>query len=124
MKKKGQNPRQPLKLQNFLMLLVSGTVNALGVTMFLTPVGLYDSGISGTSMLLDQLTPTWRKKSSSLRNRKNPPQTAKHKNSAPRTQLIRDAVFMVGEVDIYRLVSLVSKVIIPMITPVTMKIPK
>ena len=59
MKKKGQKTRQPLKLQNFLMLLVSGTVNALGVTMFLTPVGLYDSGISGTSMLLDQLTPTW-----------------------------------------------------------------
>lgn len=57
MKKKGQKPRQPLKLQNFLMLLVSGTVNALGVTMFLTPVGLYDSGISGTSMLLAQITP-------------------------------------------------------------------
>ena len=124
MKKKGQKPRQPLKLQNFLMLLVSGTVNALGVTMFLTPVGLYDSGISGTSMLLDQLTPTWRKKSSSLRNRKNPPRTAKHKNSAPRMQSIRGAFFMVGEADIYRLVSLVSKVTTPMITPVTMKIPK
>ena len=97
MKKKGQKPRQPLKLQNFLMLLVSGTVNALGVTMFLTPVGLYDSGISGTSMLLDQLTPTWRKKSSSLRNRKNPPQTAKHKNSAPRMQSIRGAVLWLGK---------------------------
>ena len=59
MKKKAKKILQPLKLQNFLMLLVSGTVNALGVTMFLTPVGLYDSGISGTSMLLDQLTPTW-----------------------------------------------------------------
>lgn len=34
-------------------------VNAVGVTMFLTPVGLYDSGISGTSMLLDQITPAW-----------------------------------------------------------------
>ena len=42
--------RQPLKLKNLLMLLISGTVNAFGVTMFLTPVGLYDSGISGTSM--------------------------------------------------------------------------
>jgi len=49
----------PLKLKNFLMLLVAGTVNAFGVTMFLTPVGLYDSGISGTSMLLDQITPAW-----------------------------------------------------------------
>ena len=50
---------QPLKLRNFLMLLAAGTVNAFGVTMFLNPVGLYDSGISGTSMLLDQLTPQW-----------------------------------------------------------------
>jgi uncharacterized membrane-anchored protein YitT (DUF2179 family) len=31
----------------------------VGVTLFLTPVGLYDSGISGTSMLLDQITPPW-----------------------------------------------------------------
>ena len=59
MKKSTQKIRQPLRLQNFLLLMVSGTVNAFGVTMFLTPVGLYDSGISGTSMLLDQLTPTW-----------------------------------------------------------------
>lgn len=32
-------------------------VNAFGITIFLMPVNLYDSGISGTSMLLDQLTP-------------------------------------------------------------------
>ena len=59
LKKKAKQIRQPLKWQNFLLLLISGTVNAFGVTMFLTPVGLYDSGISGTPMLLDQLTPTW-----------------------------------------------------------------
>ena len=59
MKERTKKIRQPLKLQNLLLLLVSGTVNAFGVTMFLTPVGLYDSGISGTSMLLDQLTPAW-----------------------------------------------------------------
>ena len=59
MTKRTKKIRQPLKLQNLLLLLVSGTVNAFGVTMFLTPVGLYDSGISGTSMLLEQLTPTW-----------------------------------------------------------------
>jgi uncharacterized membrane-anchored protein YitT (DUF2179 family) len=59
LKKRTKKIRQPLKLQNLLLLLVSGTVNAFGVTMFLTPVGLYDSGISGTSMLLDQLTPAW-----------------------------------------------------------------
>lgn len=39
------------------MLTIAGIINAIGVTMFLAPVNLYDSGISGTSMLLDQLTP-------------------------------------------------------------------
>ena len=51
--------KESLKLKNFLLLLLSGCVNAFGVTMFLTPVGLYDSGISGTSMLLSQVTPDW-----------------------------------------------------------------
>lgn len=39
------------------MLTIAGIVNAFGVTLFLTPVKLYDSGISGTSMLLNQITP-------------------------------------------------------------------
>lgn len=38
------------------MLTVAGMINAFGITVFLMPVNLYDSGISGTSMLLDQLT--------------------------------------------------------------------
>lgn len=46
-----------LRWQNFLLLIVAGTINAIGVTMFLAPVHLYDSGISGTSMLLWQVTP-------------------------------------------------------------------
>ena len=46
-----------LKPVNFLLLLCAGIVNAIGVTMFLAPVQLYDSGISGTSMLLWQVTP-------------------------------------------------------------------
>ena len=45
-----------LKCKNFLMLTVAGLVNAFGVTVFLAPVKLYDSGISGTSMLLGQVT--------------------------------------------------------------------
>ena len=45
------------KLGNLLMLFVAGIINAFGVTMFLYPVKLYDSGISGLSMLLDQITP-------------------------------------------------------------------
>ena len=39
---------------NLLMLTVAGIINAIGVTMFLAPVKLYDSGISGTSMLLSR----------------------------------------------------------------------
>ncbi len=48
-----------IKIKNIIMLTVAGIINAIGVTMFLTPVKLYDSGISGTSMLLGQLTPEW-----------------------------------------------------------------
>ena len=44
-------------LFRFIMLTVAGTVNAFGITLFLMPVKLYDSGISGTSMLLAQVTP-------------------------------------------------------------------
>ncbi len=45
-----------LKPSNFLCLLVAGMINAFGVTVFIAPVMLYDSGISGTSILLSQLT--------------------------------------------------------------------
>ena len=41
------------------MLFIAGCVNAFGVTVFLVPVKLYDSGISGTSILLSQLTPEY-----------------------------------------------------------------
>ncbi len=46
-------------IKNLIMLTIAGIVNAFGVTIFLTPVKLYDSGISGTSMLLDQITPEY-----------------------------------------------------------------
>ena len=46
-----------LKIRNFLILFLAGIINSIGVTMFLAPVNLYDSGISGTSMLLWQITP-------------------------------------------------------------------
>jgi len=46
-----------LHIRNFLLLTLAGIVNAFGVTVFLSPVQLYDSGISGTSMLLGQITP-------------------------------------------------------------------
>ena len=45
------------RVKNFLLLTVAGMLNAVGITLFLQPVGLYDSGVAGTAMLLDQLTP-------------------------------------------------------------------
>lgn len=54
--------RQTIKsipLINIFMLTVAGIINAFGITVFLSPVKLYDSGISGTAMLLSQITPDW-----------------------------------------------------------------
>lgn len=48
-----------LRIKNFIMLTLAGMINAFGITVFLNPVKLYDSGISGTSMLLSQITPSW-----------------------------------------------------------------
>jgi len=48
-----------LRWQNFLVLFAAGCINAFGVTVFLAPVRLYDSGISGTSILLSQITPEY-----------------------------------------------------------------
>ena len=47
------------KFLNFLILTVAGFINAFGVTAFLAPMKLYDSGISGTSMILGQVTPDY-----------------------------------------------------------------
>ena len=51
--------RTSFKFINFIMLTVAGIINAFGVTVFLAPVKLYDSGISGTSMLLAGITPEY-----------------------------------------------------------------
>ena len=48
---------QSLKWKNFIFLFIAGCINAIGVTVFLAPVKLYDSGISGTAILLSQITP-------------------------------------------------------------------
>ena len=47
-----------LKMKNFFVLTLAGIINSFGVSLFLFPVKLYDSGISGLSMLLDQITPS------------------------------------------------------------------
>ena len=46
-----------INIFNLIILTVAGFINAFGITVFLNPVNLYDSGISGTSMLLSQITP-------------------------------------------------------------------
>ena len=46
-----------VKPVNLLFLTLAGFINAFGVTVFLAPVNLYDSGISGTSILLSHLAP-------------------------------------------------------------------
>lgn len=51
------NPTKDFKVSNFLALFLAGVINAIGVTIFIAPVQLYDSGISGTSILLSQVTP-------------------------------------------------------------------
>ena len=48
-----------IRPKNMIMLTLAGILSAVGVTFFLSPVELYDSGISGTSMLLSQLTPDY-----------------------------------------------------------------
>ena len=57
MKNKTLHVLRKLNWKNFLGLTVAGIINAIGVTVFIAPVQLYDSGISGTSILLSQLTP-------------------------------------------------------------------
>ncbi len=54
-----KNIIKSFKITNFIFLTIAGIINAIGVTMFLAPVNLYDSGISGTSILLSQITPAY-----------------------------------------------------------------
>ncbi len=51
------NELKKLRLKNFIGLFIAGIINAIGVTLFIAPAKLYDSGISGTSIFLDQITP-------------------------------------------------------------------
>ena len=59
MTKKLKEEIKSLSVVNFLLLTMAGIINAIGVTVFLAPVKLYDSGISGTSILLSQISPEY-----------------------------------------------------------------
>lgn len=54
-----KNELKKLNYKNFIMLTIAGFINAFGITVFLMPVNLYDSGISGTSMLFGYITPEY-----------------------------------------------------------------
>ena len=55
--KKDKKPFCEIRIQKLILLTIAGFINAFGITVFLSPVNLYDSGISGTSMFLSQITP-------------------------------------------------------------------
>lgn len=57
--KKTDKTKEKFTFKTFFLLTLAGIINAIGVTMFLAPVKLYDSGISGTSILLSQITPDY-----------------------------------------------------------------
>ena len=59
MNKKSAKLKEKFTLKTFFFLTLAGIINATGVTMFLAPVKLYDSGISGTSILFSQITPDY-----------------------------------------------------------------
>lgn len=46
-----------LKFSNIILMVIAGTINAVGVTLFLTPVSLIDGGFSGTAFVLSGITP-------------------------------------------------------------------
>lgn len=48
-----------LKLKNFIFLTFAGIINSIGITIFLSPISLLDSGMSGLAMLLEKLTPSF-----------------------------------------------------------------
>ncbi len=57
--KKANSHKFSLSIKNFVMLFIAGVINAVGVTLLLLPAGFYDSGISGISMLINNVTPDW-----------------------------------------------------------------
>lgn len=54
-----KNAIRKIRYVNIIVLTFAGIINAIGVVLFLSPVKLYDSGISGTSMLISQCTPSY-----------------------------------------------------------------
>lgn len=45
-----------LSIKSFIMIFLAGVISAVGVSFFFYPVKLYDSGVAGLSLFLNQLT--------------------------------------------------------------------
>ncbi len=45
-----------ISIKTLIVLTLAGLVNSTGISLFLSPVHIYDSGISGLSMLINQVT--------------------------------------------------------------------
>ncbi len=58
-KQKKSSELKQLRPLNFIGLTIAGIINAIGVCLFLAPVNIYDGGFSGTSVLLDKVTPAY-----------------------------------------------------------------
>ena len=54
-----KNSLSDLDPKKIFFMTLAGVVSAIGITIFLSPLHLYDSGIAGTSLLLSQLTPSY-----------------------------------------------------------------
>ena len=46
-----------LNVKDLIGVIVAGIINAIGISLMLVPLSLFDSGISGTSFLLSEITP-------------------------------------------------------------------
>ena len=46
-----------LNVKHIIGVIVAGIINAIGISLMLVPLSLFDSGISGTSFLLSEITP-------------------------------------------------------------------
>lgn len=54
-----RNGLKEIEFRKMVFMTMAGIISAFGITFFLSPVHLYDSGIAGTSLFLSQITPSF-----------------------------------------------------------------
>lgn len=53
------NLLESIKWIHIIILIIAGIINSVGVILLLSPLNLLDSGISGTALFLDRVTPPY-----------------------------------------------------------------